>query len=554
MARKQAPAVEYVRHTGGPAWGVGVLVAQNREQRTYLFADGVKRSFKEAFCERFIVPAEPPSDEDRTRLARGLTAGGTATPKAVNLELEAEIRQRPDDPAPYLVYADWLQNRGDPRGDLITIQHRLAADPTDRQLRRAEGSLLDAHSGYLLPKAFDALIRSPRRAGEDPYMRCETTWFLGFLQRVRIARKPSQKDIELPALVSELLRHPSAVFLRSLVLGPLGLPEETSYIELLDAIAHNLPPLMEELVLGDFAPGTALDFTLTGDLSPVLSNMPQLQRLTVRAGRVRFDRVPKHERLRELRVAVSEMSEANERKLFGMQLPALERLEIEYPGLDGAIVPLKKLLDGKRLPRLAHLALRGTVSTRQVLDTIAMSPAMPKLETLALERGDLRDGDADYIVKLRGDRLAHLGFLSLAENPLSTAAALQLSRLTGKVDARPAAPARGPVTERAVVERAPDAKSMIAARKLAHPDKWMVVARDHQRLWGEYDGSDNYYVWARLDTDDTGCNCGSPKDPCKHVLALLLIAAHGHALVERAIPAAFVRRSYERPRYTPAWE
>src|SRR6186713_2496531 len=117
----------YVRHTIGEAWGVGVLVGRTRDQRTYLFADGVRRSFKEAFCLRYIVPAEPPaSEEDRERLHRGLATGGRATPKAIHLELEAQILARPDDPAPALVYADWLQLHEDPRGKLIAIQHHLA--------------------------------------------------------------------------------------------------------------------------------------------------------------------------------------------------------------------------------------------------------------------------------------------------------------------------------------------------------------------------------------------------------------------------------------------
>src|SRR5262245_23204487 len=136
----------YVRHTAGSPWGVGVLVGQTRDQRTYLFADGVRRAFKEEFCRRFIVPADAPSSEEvRERLSRGLSAGGRATPVAIHLELEAQIRARPDDPAAALVYADWLQQREDPRGQLIAIQHRRSIDPDDPVLRDAELALLDAH-------------------------------------------------------------------------------------------------------------------------------------------------------------------------------------------------------------------------------------------------------------------------------------------------------------------------------------------------------------------------------------------------------------------------
>ena len=59
----------------------------------------------------------------------------------------AEIAAAPDDPAPYLIYADALMLRGDPRGDLISIQHALetAEPPIAADLRRREADLLDVH-------------------------------------------------------------------------------------------------------------------------------------------------------------------------------------------------------------------------------------------------------------------------------------------------------------------------------------------------------------------------------------------------------------------------
>ncbi|MBA3541340.1 MAG: TIGR02996 domain-containing protein [Deltaproteobacteria bacterium] len=46
-----------------------------------------------------------------------------------NLELEAEIAKTPDEVAPYLVYADWLQQHGDPRGELIALSVELEHAP-----------------------------------------------------------------------------------------------------------------------------------------------------------------------------------------------------------------------------------------------------------------------------------------------------------------------------------------------------------------------------------------------------------------------------------------
>ena len=57
-------------------------------------------------------------------------------------ELLAAIIEHPDDDAPRAVYADWLTERGDPRGELITLQ--LAKRPTAAQRARVE-ALLAAH-------------------------------------------------------------------------------------------------------------------------------------------------------------------------------------------------------------------------------------------------------------------------------------------------------------------------------------------------------------------------------------------------------------------------
>lgn len=62
--------------------------------------------------------------------------------------LLAAILETPDDDAPRLVYADWLQGHGDPRGELIQLQCQLAAAPDDdrrRNIKIAENKLLEAH-------------------------------------------------------------------------------------------------------------------------------------------------------------------------------------------------------------------------------------------------------------------------------------------------------------------------------------------------------------------------------------------------------------------------
>ncbi|MEO8699115.1 MAG: TIGR02996 domain-containing protein [Kofleriaceae bacterium] len=51
-------------------------------------------------------------------------------------QLLQAIRERPEDDEPRLVYADWLTDRGDPRGELVVVQCHLARLPYDDEARR----------------------------------------------------------------------------------------------------------------------------------------------------------------------------------------------------------------------------------------------------------------------------------------------------------------------------------------------------------------------------------------------------------------------------------
>src|SRR5215469_11329163 len=56
------------------------------------------------------------------------------------------ILANPEDDAPRLIFADWLDERGDPRGDFIRVQCQLARtttdDPAKQALLRREYELL----------------------------------------------------------------------------------------------------------------------------------------------------------------------------------------------------------------------------------------------------------------------------------------------------------------------------------------------------------------------------------------------------------------------------
>jgi uncharacterized protein (TIGR02996 family) len=544
---------QYVRHTLRPEWGVGVLVSKTSDSRTYLFADGELRSIKEAFCQRVIEAAPAPeSAEARERLSRGLTAGGKATPQAIHLELEEEILRRPDDPGAYLVYADWLQARGDPRGELITLQHQLSQAPQRRSLLQAESTLLSSHGEYLVPPLLAGMLAQPHRKADLAGSRSEVTWRLGFFDAVRVARRSAQQP-EVPAILAELLRHPSAHFLRGLTIGPLGKLDEYDYRAVVVAIAAAAPKRLEELFLADFSPEhVALPFSRLGDASPLLRSVSSLKRLSLRGGALRFEAALEHDGLRELTVTTTGLTVRTGARLCRACLPALERLEIDCPSLRLPERDLEALLKAKGFPKLQRLALRQTSATASLLEAILESSLLPRLEKLELSEGDLTDSCAELLVR-HGQRLKHLKLLDLSANRLTAAAAARLAGLCAEVRAQPRL-WRNPVTEAQVLSSSPDARSASLARELAHVDDWLLLFRDGDRVWGEYEGSDHYEVFADMRTLRAGCTCPSPKDPCKHALGLLLIAASQHELAERPMPEGLVARSQSRPRYDPVWE
>jgi uncharacterized protein (TIGR02996 family) len=93
---------------------------------------------------------------------------------AANEDLEAQIDASPDDPAAFLVYGDWLEAHGDPRGELVAVQAaQLSA-------RGAELARLKARESELLATHADQLV-GPELA---TYTKLGETidWYCGFIQ------------------------------------------------------------------------------------------------------------------------------------------------------------------------------------------------------------------------------------------------------------------------------------------------------------------------------------------------------------------------------------
>jgi uncharacterized protein (TIGR02996 family) len=151
--------------------------------------------------------------------------------------LLAEILANPDDDAPRLVYADWLTQREDPRGEFITIQCELARtrDAAPASLREREAALLKKHKKAWVGEFAGTRIEYGFKGGGDYVKGTPTKWYFarGFVDGVDMQVPDFVRNA--PALfscepvrwyhptngsVSELLECTAIDKLRELVMGP----------------------------------------------------------------------------------------------------------------------------------------------------------------------------------------------------------------------------------------------------------------------------------------------------------------------------------------------
>ena len=131
-------------------------------------------------------------------------------------DLEAAIVAGPDDDGGYLVYADWLQSRGDPRGELIAAAHRAVQVPADRAALRRREWLRDELVADLVP---------PLALGRALSLR----WHLGFVTAATLdVTQCYRLELWPPALIERILVHPVCRLLRTLTLTSMHADRPTT--------------------------------------------------------------------------------------------------------------------------------------------------------------------------------------------------------------------------------------------------------------------------------------------------------------------------------------
>jgi uncharacterized protein (TIGR02996 family) len=144
--------------------------------------------------------------------------------------LLARIFAAPDDDAPRLVYADWLTDQGDPRGELIALQCQLAASPEGaprRALKTRERQLLAVHGDRWAAPLLE-LLRQQRVPGEFRPATPSYEFVRGFVERLQLsvdALPDAEAIFQAAPLLRELRVNAEAHEVR--MLGPAD--RETMY-------------------------------------------------------------------------------------------------------------------------------------------------------------------------------------------------------------------------------------------------------------------------------------------------------------------------------------
>lgn len=329
-----------------------------------------------------------------------------------NLQLEAAIRVDRADPAPYLVYADWLQQHGHPFGEMIVLSHQADLD-------HARGN------------RFAQLVASLDLPPPDL---ATFTWRHGMWQTLRLENSQDWMDDEFDAvaLARPLFEHVACAALETLKIGVLRWESNHEDVPAVlaaavdQAWARELP----ELELGDVDGNVDLGHHVIGDVGSVITQaFPGLRHLRLRSseqiwhGRETFGiaglDLPL---LTQLCIETCSMSSERVAALLASHLPALRDLELWFGSRDygatATYADLAALVEGRVFPEVTHLGLRNALFTDDIAQALGNSAIAPRLEELDLSMGTLGD-DAAFELARFSTNFSRLTSLNVDDNFLS---------------------------------------------------------------------------------------------------------------------------------------
>jgi uncharacterized protein (TIGR02996 family) len=331
--------------------------------------------------------------------------GGSAVTRT---EYERALRADPEDVPTYLAYAEWLTAQGDPRGELIALQH--AGERDERAAKAAAAFLELYHEAFLGPLA--ELVKTHDFRDEDAF-----AWRNGFIRAARLSvNDDTEYDGWVEDMYESIVGHPSGQFLTELRVG-LNREYDQDLSDLVAAIVRAPAPL-RYLHLGDFEypDECEMSWYTVGALGDLWRAVPKLRTLIVQGAGMELGELDLPEaRHVELRTGGLPARAGN--AIATAKLPSLEHLEVWYgtDAYDGecGVEQVRALLARRDLPRLRRLGLKNADFGNEICAAIPTGILVRQLTHLDLSMSVLDDDGAAALAAHR-EALAHLEELNVS--------------------------------------------------------------------------------------------------------------------------------------------
>lgn len=415
MARRY----EFVEGSSSKFWEIALEGASFTARWGRLGTDGQEKT------QDFDSPAEAKKAHDKLcaeKEKKGYRLVGSGgddgpAPMAVtskNPDLEAKIAADPENDVPWKIYADWLIEKGEPWGEVIA--RATGGKPDTKKQKDAEAAITGGIDG------------------------ADFTWKHGVVEEFSLISEDEPEEENTAELVLQrLLAHPAGRLVRKLTLGlppRVGGDIDWHYDGMIEAMVTAGPlPLLESL---DMSPDAdhmdQPSWRRIGDLRKLWKMVPRLKELKLQGARGSDDGTPV--RLGDLQLPNLEtfvfqsggLDGSVPKDLGSASLPKLKHLELwfgrEDYGNDGSVESLAGILSGKGLPALKTLGLMNSEWGVELIDAIAGSAILPRLEVLDLSMGTLYTDEAAALIK-HAKKFAHLKKLDVSDNFLPDEKALK---------------------------------------------------------------------------------------------------------------------------------
>ena len=331
---------------------------------------------------------------------------------AANPKLEAEIVRDPSDDA-LAVYADWLQEHGDVRGELGALQLTGA--------KQAKKLLWDYRGYFYGPLAVYVSNEEKAQCG------VAATWRAGWIDSLTLssaegwgAQRTAASVLDAVELVPLVGKVASAKFLRELIIARPWHGNRYQFAPVVAELVKLLPslPVLRRLTIGRFEISDCeLSWSSLGSLAKLWKPAHGLEYVKLRAGSMSLGKISLPA-CREFWIETGGLSKESLTSITAASWPSLETLNLWFGkrdyGCTCSVRGMQPILDGKGLPRVKHLGLKNTQLGNEVFAEMPKSKILRQLETLDLSMSHITTDALERDVMPHADAFRNLAGLDLS--------------------------------------------------------------------------------------------------------------------------------------------